>query len=176
MIRFLSSLVIIISLFCASDASAKLGVVPLQQLTAQSNMGIEKERLLQELFGSESKALEDEFAAFNRDAETFSKQAQALSEQARVDKAQMLETTMRDLEAKRNNFMRSIAPVEQQINTQILTILDEAFSSFAKENGYSVIIDASAVTYATSEVNLYEGILSEVNEVWKDKGSKFKLD
>ena len=176
MIRFLSSLVIIISLFCAADASAKVGVVPLQQLTVQSNMGIEKERVLLELFGSESKALEEEFAAFNRDAESFSKQAQALSEQARVEKAQTLETTMRNLEAKRNNFMRSIAPVEQKINTQILAILDEAFSNYAKDNGYSVIIDAAAVTYANSEANLYDGILNEVNAVWKSKGSKFNLD
>ncbi len=102
-------------------------------------------------------------------------QAADLSDSARQQKGQELEKEARALESRRQEFTKKAAPIEQKINQQILEILSQACANYAKNNGFDIILDSGAVLYASSAANIEEGLVDEVNKIWKDKGSKFKL-
>ncbi len=157
-------------------AAGKIGVAVIDQITAQSDMGKESERLMNAQFGKERDSLDKEAQAFQKKVEDFQKQAQALSEKARMEKAQELDKLNRDLMQKQDAFNRKVAPVAEQINNQVIQILDEAFANFSKANGYDIIINAQAVAYATDATNVSTSILAEANKVWKAKGGKFKIN
>ena len=156
-------------------AAGKIGVAQIDQITAQSDMGKESERLLNAQFGKERDSLDKEAQAFQKKVEDFQKQAAALSDKARMDKAQELDRLNRELMQKQDAYNRKVAPVAEQINTQVIQTLDQAIENFSKANGYDIIINAQAVVYATDATNVSSSILTEANKVWKSKGGKFKI-
>ncbi len=158
----------------AADSS-KVAIAPLMQVAAKSELNKAKEKFLDSKFGKDKAKLEKEVKAFQKKAQEFQKQAAALSESARKQKGQELEKEARELEKRRAEFTKKAAPVEQKVNQQILEILGDACANYAKANGYDIILDASVVLYATSAANVEEGLISEVNKLWKSKGSKFKI-
>ena len=147
----------------------------LMQVADKSSLHDAKTKYLDSKFGKEKEKLEKDVKAFQKKAEEFQKQASALSDSARQQKGQELEKEARALESRRQEFTKKAAPVEQKINQQVLEILGKACENYAKANGYDLILDASNVLYANSATNIEEGLISEVNKIWKERGSKFKL-
>lgn len=159
----------------AAEAASNIAMAPLMQVAGKSKLNEAKEKYLDSKFGKEKEKLEKDVKAFQKKAQEFQKQAAALSDSARQQKGQELEKEARALETRRQEFAKKAAPVEQKINQQILEILGDACANYAKANGYDMIIDSAAVLYATSAANVEEGLVDEVNKIWKEKGSKFKL-
>lgn len=173
------SLVLALALVFATttiaEAASNVAIAPLMQVAAKSKLNDAKQKYLDSKFGKEKDKLEKDVKAFQKKAGEFQKQAAALSDSARQQKGQELEKEARALESRRQEFTKKAAPIEQKINQQIMELLGEACANYAKANGYDIVLDSATVLYATSAANIEEGLIEEVNKLWKNQGSKFKL-
>lgn len=156
-------------------AAGKIGVVIMGQVTAQSLPGQEAQKQFQTRFGKERGDLEAQAAALDKKADDLNKQAAALSEKARNDKAMEIQNQVRDFDAKRAEFAQRLNSFQQAIDAQMQDILTTACTNYGSQNGYDVIIAGETVLYAADATNVTEGLVEEVNKVWKSKGGKFNL-
>lgn len=172
---FVLALALVFATVSVAQAASNVAIAPLMQVATKSKLNDAKQKYLDSKFGKDKDKLEKDVKAFQKKAGEFQKQSAALSDSARQQKAQELEKEARAIETRRQEFAKKAGPVEQKINQQILEILGEACANYAKANGYDIILDSTSVLYATSAANVEEGLVDEVNKIWKSKGSKFKL-
>ncbi len=154
--------------------AANIAVFNLTGVTQNSEAAKSLEGYLDSKYGTERTKLMKDAEALQKKTEEFQKQAAALSESARKSKASTLEKEVRSFEEKRAAFAQKIGPVQQEKQTEILEIIREACVNYSKANKIDVLIDGSAsVAYASETVDVSQGILAEVNKLWKAKGGKF---
>ncbi len=158
-----------------ANAAGKIGVADPRYIATQSDPGKEAEKLLESRFGRERKQLEQQSSDLNRQAEDFKKQAPALSEKARGERASKLQKMFQEIDTKGGAFAQRVSRVQQEINTQMNDILRTACNNYAQKNDYDMIIDASVVMFREGGNDVTEGVIQEVNKVWKSKGGKFKI-
>lgn len=168
-----------ICLACSAPALAagKIGIVNLIGITANSDVGKAADKLLQDRFGKERTALEKQGETLKKDMDQFRKQAAAMSEDARNKKGRDLQTRIQEFEKKQNDLNQRIAPVQGAVDKQLLEVLSEACSTYAKANDYDLILNynPSITPFANESVNVSEGVLAEANKIWKKKGGKFNV-
>jgi len=174
---------LVMAFFCAAavmpsqaEAAGKIGVANPMRLSNQSNPGKEAEKQLTAMFGKEREQLEKQGAALNKQAEDLRKQAAALSEKARNERAQKIQKQAQELDTKGAAYTQRLSRVQQSINSQLNEVLREACESYAKKNGYDMIVDGSVVMFYTKANDVTDELIEEVNKIWKTKGGKFKLD
>lgn len=172
---FVLALALVFAAVTTAQAATNIAIAPLMQVANKSALHDAKTKYLDSKFGKDRDKLEKDVKAFQKKAEEFQKQASALSDSARQQKGQELEKEARDIEKRRQEFTQKAAPVEQKINQQVLEILGKACENYAKANGFDIVLDATTVLYASSAANIEEGLIAEVNKIWKERGSKFKL-
>ncbi|MBP3731144.1 MAG: OmpH family outer membrane protein [Mailhella sp.] len=169
------------ALLCASmstpakAADGKIGVANPIRISTQSDPGKEAQRQLESMFGKERKQLEQQNADLNKQAEDLRKQAAALSDKARSERAQKLQKTAQELDSKGAAFAQRLQRVQQDINAQMNDVLLTASKNYAQKNGYEMIIDSQVVMFFTTPHDVTEGLIKEVNSVWKSRGGKFKI-
>ena len=166
----------VVALPSDADAAGKVGVANSVSLSTKSDPGKEAEKQLTTLFGKEREQLEKQSADLNKQAEDLKKQAAALSEKARNERTQKIQKQAQELDAKGAAYTQRLSRVQQAINAQMNEVLREACEQFAKKNGYDMIVDASVVMFYTQGSDVTEGLIEEVNKVWKAQGGKFKLN
>lgn len=173
---------LVMAFFCAAfmpsqaEAAGKIGVANPMRLSNQSNPGKEAEKQLTTMFGKEREQLEKQGAALNKQAEDLRKQAAALSEKARNERAQKIQKQAQELDTKGTAYTQRLSRVQQAINSQLNDVLREACESYAKKNGYDMIVDGTVVMFYTKANDVTDELIEEVNKIWKSKGGKFKLD
>ena len=159
-----------------ADAAGKIGVANPMRLSSQSDPGKEAEKQLSNMFGKERQQLEKQGADLNKQAEDLRKQAAALSEKARNERAQKIQKQAQELDTKGTAYTQRLSRVQQAINSQLNEVLRAACESFAKKNGYDMIVDGTVVMFYTKANDVTDDLIEEVNKLWKSKGGKFKLD
>ena len=159
-----------------ADAAGKIGVANPMRLSSQSEPGKEAEKQLSNMFGKERQQLEKQGADLNKQAEDLRKQAAALSEKARNERAQKIQKQAQELDTKGTAYTQRLSRVQQAINSQLNEVLRAACESFAKKNGYDMIVDGTVVMFYTKANDVTDDLIEEVNNLWKSKGGKFKLD
>ncbi len=154
-------------------AAGKTGIANLAMITTASAPGLEAEKQLQALFGDEKAKLEKQAGDINAKVEELNKQAAALSEKARNDRAAEIEKLAKDLETKSMDYSQRLATTQNAISTQLNEVVMIACKNFATKNDYDMIIDGSVFLYADEALNVADGLLKEINEVWQQRGSKY---
>ena len=167
---------LVMAFFCAAalmpaqaEAAGKIGVANPIRLSNQSAPGKEAEKQLTSIFGKEREQLEKQGADLN-------KQAAALSEKARNERAQKIQKQAQELDTKGSAYTQRLSRVQQAIDAQLGEVLREACESYAKKNGYDMIIAGTAVMFYTKANDVTDELIDEVNKIWKSKGGKFKLE
>ncbi len=154
--------------------AANLAVFNLTGVTQNSDAAKALEVYLDKTYGTERDKLMKDAEAIQKKTQEFQKQAAALSEKARKDKGTALEKEVRAFEERRTKFAQKIGPEQQKKQTEILELVRTACVNYSKANKLDILIDGSAsVAYASETVDVSQGILAEVNKLWKDKGGKF---
>ena len=174
---------LVMAFFCAAavmpsqaEAAGKIGVANPMRLSNQSDPGKEAEKQLSALFGKEREQLEKQGAALNKQAEELRKQAAALSEKARSERAQKIQKQAQELDTKGAAYTQRLSRVQQALTSQLNEVLRSACESYAKKNGYDMIVDGTVVMFYTKGKDVTDDLIKEVNKIWKSKGGKFKLD
>ena len=174
---------LVMAFFCAAavmpsqaEAAGKIGVANPMRLSNQSVPGKEAEKQLTAMFSKEREQLEKQGAALNKQAEELRKQAAALSEKARSERAQKIQKQAQELDTKGAAYTQRLSRVQQALTSQLNEVLRSACESYAKKNGYDMIVDGTVVMFYTKANDVTDDLIEEVNKLWKSKGGKFKLD
>jgi len=127
----------------AGPAPVKIGIVNIQDAIFETNEGKKETDALQTKFTpkqTELKTLSDEVENLKK---TYDAQQAKLTPEANASQARTIEAKQksfqRNLEDAQNEFQQAQQDVVNRIGTKMLTVLEK----YAKDNGYSVILDVS---------------------------------
>lgn len=147
-------------------------------ITANSDVGKAADKLLQDRFGKERTSLEKQGESLKKDMDQFRKQAAAMSEDARNKKGRDLQTRIQEFEKKQNDLNQRIAPVQGAVDKQLLEVLSEACSTYAKANGYDLILNynPSITPFASESVNVSEGSARRSQQNLEEEGRQVQRE
>lgn len=154
----------------ASDPPLKIGVLDLQRCIQQSEAGKKASKSLQEKSDRIKKDLTAKREDLKRLREEFSKKSNVLSADAKRDKEKELirkEEDFRDLVREKEDEMHKD---EYNAMQPLLSELFEVTSKLAKEEGYTLILEAkSGVVYFIKPIEITDKVVKMFNESKKDK-------
>ena len=148
-------------------AGEKVGIVSIQDAIANTNEGKKEMDALQQKFAPRQAALQ----AQNDEVENLKKQLQAqgdkLSEEERSNRVRIASEKQKTLQRNYEDFQNEVQQAEQEIlnrlGKKMLTVLEK----YAKDNGYSVVMDVSnpqtPVLFANPASNMTKGLIDAYN-------------
>lgn len=143
----------------------KIGILDLQKCLDQSEAGKKAKKLLQDKSDRIKKDLSLKRDELKKNREEFNKKASVLNADARRDKEKELirkEEDFRDLVREKEEEMRKD---EYNAMQPLLNDLFEVTSKVAKEEGYTLIVEAkSGVVYYNKSIDVTDKIIKLFNE------------
>ena len=142
----------------------KIAVVNMQQVLQQSPKVAELSTKLQNQFKARQqkldvaqKSLQDELDKFKKDSATMSdKDRDAMQKKITDDRASLV----KDVVA----FQQDLNKEQGKVMQGILGQLNDIISKVAKQNNYSLVLDAQAVVYATDAADITKQVSKAFNE------------
>lgn len=151
----------------ASATTGRIGIINIQNAIIMTNEGRRDFKALQEKFEPTQTKLNN----LNQEVENLKKQLQTqgdkLNEQARADLVKNIEgkqkTLQRQVEDAQSEFQGQQNDIASRIGGKLLEVLD----NYAKQNGYSVILDVSGqqspVLWAAATTDVTKEIVDAYN-------------
>ncbi len=151
----------------APATETKVGIVSIQDAIANTNEGKKELDALQQKYAPRQTALQ----AQNDEVENLKKQLQAqgdkLSEEERNNRVRVASEKQKALQRNYEDFQNEVQQAEQEIlnrlGKKMLTVLEK----YAKDNGYSVVMDVSnpqtPVLFANPASNMTKGLIDAYN-------------
>ncbi len=161
--------------FAAPAFATEIGVFNAQEVLGKSEVSKAYKNTMESKFGGERASLEREGKSLQASYESFQKQASTLSQKAREEKQVDLMRRSRSFDEKRRNFAVRADRQMAELNASMGRILLEAAANVAKKRNLDLTLDASSgsIMYAANKLDLTSDMVSEVNRVWRNYGSKF---
>ncbi len=152
----------------AAPATSKIAVIAFQAAVAQTNEFQRNYADLEKKFTpkrDELKALNDQIEADTKQLQTSST---TLSESERASKAASLDAKKKQLQRDAEDAQTDFQQQMQDIFKGVAAKVYETMSTYAKQQGYSVVLDASQqenpVLYAVDSVNITKQVLEAYNQ------------
>jgi outer membrane protein len=154
----------------ASEPPLKIGILDLQRCIQQSEAGKKASKGLQEKSDRIKKDLTTKREDLKKMREEFTKKSNVLSSEAKRDKEKEMirkEEDFRDLVREKEDEMHKD---EYSAMQPLLNELFEVTSKLAKEEGYTLILEAkSGVVYFNKPIEITEKVIKLFNEAKKEK-------
>jgi outer membrane protein len=154
----------------ASEPPLKIGILDLQRCIQQSEAGKKASKSLQEKSDRIKKDLTIKREDLKKNRDEFTKKSNVLSADAKRDKEKELlrkEEDFRDLVREKEDEMHKD---EYSAMQPLLNELFEVTSKLAKEEGYTLILEAkSGVVYFNKPIDITDKIIKLFNEAKKEK-------
>ncbi len=150
-----------------SSAAARIGIINIQNAIVMTNEGRRDLEALQKKFEPTQTTLNN----LNQEIENLKKQLQTqgdkLNEQTRSDLVKNIETKQKTLQRQVEDAQQDFQGQQNEIASRIGGKLLEVLDKFAKQNGYSVIIDVSSqqspVLWAAANTDVTKEIVDAYN-------------
>jgi outer membrane protein len=151
----------------ASTDGTKVGIVSIQDAIANTNEGKKELEALQQKFAPRQTALQTQ----GEEVETLKKQLQAqgdkLSEDERNNRIRAVTEKQKALQRNGEDFQNEVQTAEQEILNRLGKKMLDVLEKYAKDNGYSVVMDASnpqtPVLYANPGTNITKPLIEAFN-------------
>ena len=151
----------------APAAETKVGIVSIQDAIANTNEGKKELDALQQKFAPRQTALQ----AQNDEVENLKKQLQAqgdkLSEEERNNRVRVASEKQKTLQRNAEDFQNEVQQAEQEILNRLGKKMLIVLEKYAKDNGYSVVMDVSnpqtPVLFANPASNMTKGLIDAYN-------------
>lgn len=155
----------------ASAAELKVGVFSAPEVIMGSDAFKESEKKINDAYGKERDALEKKDKEMQKKIDDFNKQQAALSTEARQDRQVALMREKRDLDDKKNDYMRKVTAANDRMRNDLMRALVIAVNDYGKRNKYTMLIDSAggSVLFVDASVDVTPDIVKEINRVWKEK-------
>ena len=129
--------------FAQAPAQQKIGIAGIQQAIAGTEEGKKEFAALQTRFTPK----QNELKALNDEVEKLKTQLQAqsdkLSEEARATQVKTLETKQKQLQRNYEDYQAEAQQAQQEVVNRLGEKMLKVLDTYAKTNGYSVILDVS---------------------------------
>lgn len=151
----------------ASSGGTKVGIVSIQDAIANTNEGKKELEALQQKFAPRQAALQSQ----NDDLENMKKQLQAqgdkLSDEERNNRVRSATEKQKTLQRNYEDFQNEVQGAEQEVLNRLGKKMLDVLEKYAKENGYSVVMDVSnpqtPVLYANPGTNITKPLIEAFN-------------
>ncbi len=151
----------------APATESKVGIVSIQDAIANTNEGKKELDALQQKFAPRQQALQ----AQNDEVENLKKQLQAqgdkLSEEERNNRVRVATEKQKALQRNYEDFQTEVQQAEQEILNRLGKKMLVVLEKYAKDNGYSVVMDVSnpqtPVLFANPASNMTKGLVDAYN-------------
>ncbi len=125
----------------ASAGDVKIGGVDLQKILDKSIAGKEALNGLKTVAEREKKALEDKQHAFRDLKKELEQQSMMMRESTMAEKEKKLRRLKREIELYREDAQQTIQKEQSRIMRKLLKSITKIIAVYAKENGYSLIVE-----------------------------------
>jgi len=125
----------------ASAGDIKIGGVDLQKILDKSIAGKEALNGLKMVAEREKKALEDKQHAFRDLKKELEQQSMMMRESTMAEKEKKLRRLKREIELYREDAQQTIQKEQSRIMRKLLKSITKIIDVYAKENGYSLILE-----------------------------------
>lgn len=151
----------------APSTSVRIGIINIQNAIVMTNEGRRDFEALQKKFEPTQSTLNN----LNQEIENLKKQLQTqgekLNEQARADMVKNIETKQKSLQRQVEDAQADFQGQQNEIANRIGGKLLEVLDKYAKQNGYSVILDVSGqqspVLWAAQNSDVTQEIVNSYN-------------
>jgi outer membrane protein len=151
----------------ASSATTRIGIINIQNAIVMTNEGRRDFESLQKKFEPTQSTLNN----LNQEIDSLKKQLQTqgekLNEQARADMVKSIESKQKTLQRQAEDAQADFQAQQNEIANRIGGKLLEVLDKFAKQNGYSLILDVSGqqspVLWAAQTTDVTQEIVNSYN-------------
>ena len=151
----------------AAPATTRLGIINIQNAIVMTNEGRRDFEALQKKFEPTQSTLNN----LSQEIDNLKKQLQAqgdkLNEQSRADMVKNIETKQKSLQRQAEDAQADFQGQQSEIANRIGGKLLEVLDKFAKQNGYSLILDVSGqqspVLWAAQTTDVTQEIVNSYN-------------
>src|SRR5882757_2059451 len=151
----------------ASPSGNKVGIVSIQDAIANTNEGKKELEALQQKFAPRQAALQSQ----NEELESLKKQLQAqsdkLSDEERNSRVRSATEKQKSLQRSAEDFQNEVQTAEQEILNRLGKKMLDVMEKYARENGYTVVLDVSnpqtPVLYANPGTNITKNLIDAYN-------------
>jgi len=150
-----------------SPTGNKVGIVSIQDAIANTNEGKKELEALQQKFAPRNAALQSQ----NEEVENLKKQLQAqgdkLSEEERNTRIRSASEKQKNLQRSAEDFQNEVQQAEQEILNRLGKKMLDVMEKYAKDNGYTVVMDVSnpqtPILYANPGTNITKNLIDAYN-------------
>jgi len=168
--------VLMVIVFCAVSfsaagmahaADAKIGVINMKKVLANSTAGKDAQKVLQKKMNqlrAKFKKDEDALLALQKEIE---KKSSAWSDQVKQEKAIEFKKKRRDLAAKQEDANLELKQLREKYLTPILKKMEQVVKTEAKKGGYTVVLPNTAVLYRDKSADMTSMVTNALNKAMK---------
>jgi outer membrane protein len=150
-----------------SPTGNKVGIVSIQDAIANTNEGKKELEALQQKFAPRNAALQSQ----SEEVENLKKQLQAqgdkLSEEERNTRIRSASEKQKNLQRSAEDFQNEVQQAEQEILNRLGKKMLDVMEKYAKDNGYTVVMDVSnpqtPILYANPGTNITKNLIDAYN-------------
>lgn len=135
------------------------------QVIAQSKAGMSMSTQLKALQDSANTELNAEVEKINKETEDLKKQKDLMAEDVWMEKAKQLSVKQNNLPALREVKVRELSISEQQALGKINDAMMPILKKIVEDRGATVMLDRSAVMYASVDTNITAEVIAELDKV-----------
>ena len=149
----------------ASDARAetRIGVVNVQYAVTQTEDGIRATNTFKKLFDRRQQDLDARQADLAKMREDIERQTRILSRESLTRRMEDWQKRMVDLQTTYVDHNRELQKKQAELTNPIMKKMLGVIGRIAKKNGYDVIVDAQAVPYVRSDLDLTDQVIQLYN-------------
>ena len=135
------------------------------QVIAQSKAGVSMSTQLKALQDSANTELNAGVEKINKETEDLKKQKDLMAEDVWMEKAKQLSVKQNNLPALREVKVRELSISEQQALGKINDAMMPILKKIVEDRGATVMLDRSAVMYASVDTNITAEVIAELDKV-----------
>lgn len=148
----------------AAPSSIKVAVVNVQQILQQSPRVAELSKKLESQFKGRQTKINDEQKSLQAEVDKFNKESPTMAAKARSD-------TEKKIAAERASLVKEVVAYQQDLQKEqnkimqgLLNDLNGIVSGISKSQGYSLVLDAQVVIFASDGTDITKDVAKEFNK------------
>ena len=148
----------------AARSAPVILIIDQQRVLGTSKAGQSMKPQLEKLQKNANDSLNNEVAKLTKEAEDLKKQKDLLSEEVWVQKAQQIAVKQNNLPVEREVKVRELQLSEQKALAEITEAMRPILKKIVEENGATLLLERSAVMYASQETDITAQVITELDK------------
>lgn len=170
--RILITLSLMLSLLTVAgpafaQQAMKIAVVDFQRALNETAEGKKARSTLETRFEKTRVSLEADRAELEQKKQNLEAQAVMLSPQALATKQQDYNAEAMAFQQRLVESQQEMATMEQELTGDILTKLSEVANAMSQEQGYTLVVEATAVVFSDPSLDITEQVITRYNAAHK---------